>query len=517
MPTPAKPSRRDALHRIAGGVRRRARYQWRTWRGQHHPPRFESAWRWLVAEIDREVAAPTPRAARLAGAVRLFIGSGDDLRASRLAEVLASAEPPQRLLDAAAVVRGLTEIAPVATAHLGDVHRRACVLAEHFDDGGAFDPRGDVDARWYADSVAVIVLSAIADVARRTNDVAMRDMVRLAWRQVQRRLDVERWDVPLDLYVARAAAVATFTGRDEARSVGELPRAEAMLRHGVVPAVAGGDWESIAGSAALATRCFECGDRAAGDAIMRRLERLPRLFGGFPRIVRRSRRFGRGRTAGAEPPSRRATIAWLFAMQAQVASRFVAGASVEEEPLDPHDGRLACVRRMLKSLAAGAVVADVGSGNGRYLRVLKAEFPRLRFVAIDASTAALAGVAEGIESRCGEMLRLPAENGEFDAAFAVEALEHALLPGAAVREMSRVVRPGGTVLVVDKLECRRALSECEPWERWFEAEEMCEYLAAAECDGVTVEELAHFDGGWREGLFCGWSGRRRVKVAKLAA
>ena len=47
---------------------------------------------------------------------------------------------------------------------------------------------------------------------------------------------------------------------------------------------------------------------------------------------------------------------------------------------------------------------------------------------------------------------LPLESGSVDAAFANMVLHHAEDPAAMLREMARVVRPGGVVAVVDEVE-----------------------------------------------------------------
>jgi ArsR family transcriptional regulator len=101
-------------------------------------------------------------------------------------------------------------------------------------------------------------------------------------------------------------------------------------------------------------------------------------------------------------------------------------------------------------------VADIGTGTG----ILALELARagLRVVAIDQSekmldatraNAAAAGLADRIELRRGEIHDLPLSGGEVDAAFAHMVLQYVRAPDAAVREMARIVRPGGQVVLVD--------------------------------------------------------------------
>ena len=97
----------------------------------------------------------------------------------------------------------------------------------------------------------------------------------------------------------------------------------------------------------------------------------------------------------------------------------------------------------LGRLPANACVADVGCGKGRFLRHVIERFHGVRFVGIDVSPAMLGRLPGGVEKRTGSILRIPAAEGEFDGAFAVESLEHALAPERAIAELCRVTRPGG--------------------------------------------------------------------------
>ena len=112
-------------------------------------------------------------------------------------------------------------------------------------------------------------------------------------------------------------------------------------------------------------------------------------------------------------------------------------------------------RALTRLVPAGLRVADVGTGTG----ILAAELARLGLsvVAVDHSPrmleAARAKLAsegvEGIELRRGEASALPLADGEVDAAFAHMVLHYLPSPAEAVREMARVTRAGGHVVVVD--------------------------------------------------------------------
>ncbi len=100
-------------------------------------------------------------------------------------------------------------------------------------------------------------------------------------------------------------------------------------------------------------------------------------------------------------------------------------------------------------------VVDVGTGTG----ILACELARLgiRVIAIDHSPrmldAARAKIEReelaGIELRQGEASELPLDAATVDAALAHMVLHYLPSPGEAIREMARVVKPGGSVIVVD--------------------------------------------------------------------
>ena len=95
-------------------------------------------------------------------------------------------------------------------------------------------------------------------------------------------------------------------------------------------------------------------------------------------------------------------------------------------------------------------VADVGTGTGF---VAAGIAPRVkRVVGVDNVPAMLEVARENLATLgvsnvnlvVGEATRLPLEDGSVDAAFANMVLHHAEHPTAMLREMARVVRPGGS-------------------------------------------------------------------------
>lgn len=112
---------------------------------------------------------------------------------------------------------------------------------------------------------------------------------------------------------------------------------------------------------------------------------------------------------------------------------------------------------LLGELRAGRSVLDVGAGPG----TITADFARIaapaRVVGIDAAAdvvaKATADAAElgldNLEFRVADAYALDYADGSFDVAHAHQVLQHVTDPVAMLREMRRVVAPGGVVAARD--------------------------------------------------------------------
>ncbi len=111
------------------------------------------------------------------------------------------------------------------------------------------------------------------------------------------------------------------------------------------------------------------------------------------------------------------------------------------------------------ALPRGGIVLDVPAGDGFYTTLLARRLaPRGRVVAADVSPAYLDRARARIgghdrlapvEFCVADAYALPFDDGRFDAVWCAESLISLTDPVKALREMCRVVKPGGAVLVLE--------------------------------------------------------------------
>jgi ubiquinone/menaquinone biosynthesis C-methylase UbiE len=140
---------------------------------------------------------------------------------------------------------------------------------------------------------------------------------------------------------------------------------------------------------------------------------------------------------------------------------------------------------------------DIGTGTGRVLELLA---PRVRqALGVDASKAMLALARARLSSadfahcavRLADMYRLPLADHSFDAVVLQMVLHHAEDPAGAVREATRVLNPGGMLLVIDLAEHDRTDLTAKLAHRWpgFSDEAINQMFTTAEVewrDPVTI-------------------------------
>jgi SAM-dependent methyltransferase len=105
----------------------------------------------------------------------------------------------------------------------------------------------------------------------------------------------------------------------------------------------------------------------------------------------------------------------------------------------------------------GAVVLEAACGVGAQTRMISQRNPNVRFVSVDLSEKSLSTATKVIESlginnvefRHADVFDLPFDDDQFDHVFVCFLLEHLAEPLIALRELKRVLKPGGTITVIE--------------------------------------------------------------------
>src|SRR5687768_5830366 len=141
------------------------------------------------------------------------------------------------------------------------------------------------------------------------------------------------------------------------------------------------------------------------------------------------------------------------------------------------------------------VVGDLGCGTGQLTETV-APYVR-RVISVDSSADMLdaarqrVGNARNVELRQGDLESLPIDNGELDAAMLSLVLHYSPAPARALADVSRVLRPGGRVLVVDMLPHDRQEYQQQMGHVWlgFSEKQITRFLGGAGFGDVRVRAL----------------------------
>ncbi len=142
-------------------------------------------------------------------------------------------------------------------------------------------------------------------------------------------------------------------------------------------------------------------------------------------------------------------------------------------------------------ISDGSVVADVGTGTGFLAEGALAAGARV--IGIDSSGGMLAQVRErfsgkDFEARVGEIDALPLQDSEVDAVMANMVLHHAPDPANAIREMARVLKPGGWLVITDVDSHTHEWLRAEQHDRWlgFDWKDLTRWFESAGLEKVDV-------------------------------
>lgn len=136
-----------------------------------------------------------------------------------------------------------------------------------------------------------------------------------------------------------------------------------------------------------------------------------------------------------------------LATQYDTTERLRTRASVWRETPDGRDPRRAALAEVVA--ARPADLLEIGCGTGQFVASVRDALPGTRIVATDRSMAmALAAAQHGVLAQVASADDLPFDDAVFDLVYAGWMLYHVPDLDAALAEVRRVLRPGGTFVAV---------------------------------------------------------------------
>ena len=276
---------------------------------------------------------------------------------------------------------------------------------------------------------------------------------------------------------------------------------EIIKEKGYVEATNEVSWICAPGIAQLAICWYKLGDLETADIAMKWMEEHQTDFGGFYGS------FGDGASYLEKEEISWAMKFYLDANKLRIRKFFnenAGDAAVYPETIESSDSRYQYLKKFIKD---GMKVAEIGCGKGRFLRNLNEDFNNLSLIGVDISEEMIKYLPDGIEGRVGELENTSLMDNCYDVVFCIEALEHAINRVAALKEMTRILKKGGTLIIIDKNKEYWGRMNCPSWENWFNKEELVKEMEDF-LSNVSYEELDNMNNS-EDHLICGWSGKKR--------
>jgi ubiquinone/menaquinone biosynthesis C-methylase UbiE len=165
------------------------------------------------------------------------------------------------------------------------------------------------------------------------------------------------------------------------------------------------------------------------------------------------------------------------------------------------------LRRM--PMAPTSRVLDVGCGTGELLRRLRARYPDAPLAGLDPVAEMLSVARDKLSGnedlRIGYADSLPWSAGSFDVVVSCNMFHYITHPVEALREMARVVRPGGAIVLTDWCDDYIACRVCNLYLRltnraFYKTYRHAECLALLKDAGFHAVTLERYKINWLWGL-----------------
>lgn len=400
------------------------------------------------------------------------------------------------LFDTAQVLRGLNAIRKVTNQYAELQRKTAEYLFDALEENGGIFPKNYEDDPIIPEAIQLFALPSMLDYARAVGSAEKEKAVHQAVRQYLQSPEALSIKTLTHFLAYQIDGLIDLGYLEEVRPI--LGKLLASQREdGAIPAYEGADWVCITGCAQLAICLYKLGMPGPANRLMVWVERNMEEDGGFLGSV------GPGAWYFPDQELSWAVKFYLDGYKRMIRAHF----DYEFAPTAPDfipedDGENLAILRELKG---GERVLEVGCGKGRILKRIHGQFPSCKLEGVDISEEILAYVPDFVRTQRGEVEFLPYEDELFDLVYTVECIEHSVNLRAAVRELARVCKPGGKIVIIDKQQSNWGRLATPPWERWPDRARL-ESVLKEHCAFVTSQPVQPSGFDARDEMFIAWIG-----------
>lgn len=402
--------------------------------------------------------------------------------------------------DAGQVVRGFVSVLddmPEVEKPL----RNACnwILTQIRPDGRLSTPSTKMWGKIADDRIHLYVLPPLIDAGKRLNEQKYIEAANKILKYYKLRKDLVEFNTLSHFYAYIIEALCDLGETDLAKK-GMKQVQELQHKNGSIPAYKNVSWVCSTGVAQLALIWYKLGMNEPADKAMQYLEKIQNKTGGF------NGSYGRKKNYFAKEEISWAVKFYLDAYHWKIKSTFDQTADNFSNEIDEKDGRVEEILSFFGDINNKKII-DVGCGKGRYLHILKSKFPKTKLYGMDISEQMLKFCPGDAEKKCGSILDIKYPDNYFDCVYSIEALEHTLMTENAIKEITRILKPNGKILIIDKNIEKLGKLKTEPWEQWFKAEKIVDLLQKNDVN-ANYNEISYGKHQQPDGLFIAWKGQK---------
>lgn len=144
------------------------------------------------------------------------------------------------------------------------------------------------------------------------------------------------------------------------------------------------------------------------------------------------------------------------------------------------------------NVLSGRLAADIGAGTGFITEALIRK--DISVIAVDQSESMVAELKSKyntVDCRLGNAEKIPIENGKVDYVFANMCLHHVETPLNAIKEMTRILKKGGSLVITDLDEHTFEFLRTEHHDRWmgFKRDAIEGWFSEAGLEDILIESI----------------------------